>query len=604
MRRNHLLPLLAVTSCVALGLAADAQAQVNPAQIVPGHAINRFDPSERGSRWFTLDSLDYGQDFRPTVGVVGDFGFNQLRLYDVNGERQNVVERQTVFHVGATVSFLQRIRLGLSLPIYADSAGSPAQRFDGRYRAAGGSGPGDLRVGLDGLLVGGAKDAFRLGLGARLWLPTGNQDKYTGDGAVAFQFHADVAGDVGPFVYAVRGGYMYRGYKNTVGPTPVGDNIPWGASIGLKVADDALVIGPEVQGAIEISDTGPIYYKKNVFPTWGLLGGHYQAGDFQFGLGAGAGLSHGTGTAAFRGLASVEWVPAAAAAAPPKPVDSDGDGIADANDACPNVVGVPNEDPKKNGCPGDQDGDGIPDAKDACPDIAGVESAEPAKNGCPPDSDNDGIADNVDACPDVAGVKNEDPKKNGCPADKDGDGVADAVDACPDVAGIASDDPKKNGCPPDTDGDGIVDAEDACPKDIGPRNDDPKKNGCPTVIVADGQIKIFEQVKFKTNSAEILKDSDSLLDAVAKTLTDHVEIQKVRIEGHTDNVGKPAANKALSKKRAQSVMNALVKRKIDKKRMVVEGFGQDRPIDSADTEEGRQNNRRVEFHIVDMPPKK
>jgi OmpA-OmpF porin, OOP family len=605
MFRRRLVCTLAVTSCVAFGAVVDAQAQVNPAQVVPGHAINRFDPSERGSRWFTLDSLDWGRDFRPTLGVVGDFGVNQLRLYDVNGQRENVVGRQIALHVGATIAVLEHLRLGISLPIYADQAGTTVQRFDGIYPGAGGGGVGDLRLGLDGLLIGGPKDGFRLGLGARVWVPTGNADKYyTGDGKVSVEGHLDVAGDLGGFVYALRGGYLYRGLKQTVGPTPIGDEVVYGASVGIRAVDDALVIGPEVQGSVSVSDTGTIYFKKNIYPAWALLGGHYQVGDFQLGLGVGAGLSHGTGTAQWRGLASIEWVPAPAPPPPPpvKPADTDGDGIADANDACPNVAGVANEDPKKNGCPADKDGDGIVDAKDACPDVAGVENADPAKNGCPADKDNDGIVDKDDACPDIAGVKSEDPKKNGCPADKDNDGIVDAADACPDVSGVASDDPKKNGCPPDGDGDGIADAEDACPKDAGPKNEDPKKNGCPAVVVSEGQIKIFEQVKFKTASAEILKDSDGILEAVAKTLADHGEIKKVRIEGHSDNAGKAATNKALSKRRAASVMAALVKRKIDKKRLTSEGIGQDRPIDTNDTDAGRQNNRRVEFHIVDPAP--
>jgi outer membrane protein OmpA-like peptidoglycan-associated protein len=108
----------------------------------------------------------------------------------------------------------------------------------------------------------------------------------------------------------------------------------------------------------------------------------------------------------------------------------------------------------------------------------------------------------------------------------------------------------------------------------------------------------MEQVKFKTASAEILKESDAILDAVAKTLADHPEIKKVRVEGHTDNVGQPENNKNLSKRRAASVVEALVKRKIDRAKLTSEGVGQDRPIDSNDTDAGRQNNRRVEFHIL------
>jgi hypothetical protein len=111
--------------------------------------------------------------------------------------------------------------------------------------------------------------------------------------------------------------------------------------------------------------------------------------------------------------------------------DTDGDGIYDKDDACPEVAGLA----QFNGCP-DTDGDGI-DSEDACPEVAGLA----ALNGCP-DTDGDGVADKDDACPDVAGLV----ALKGCP-DADGDGVADKDDKCPTVAG-----PKDNaGCPwPDT----------------------------------------------------------------------------------------------------------------------------------------------------------
>ncbi len=277
--------------------------------------------------------------------------------------------------------------------------------------------------------------------------------------------------------------------------------------------------------------------------------------------------------------------------------DRDGDTVPDALDRCPDTPGKPELD----GCP-DRDGDGIADAQDACPDVPGVKSDDPKKNGCPADRDGDGIGDAQDACPDVPGVKSDDPKKNGCPVDRDGDGIGDAQDACPDVPGVKSDDPKKNGCPLDTDGDGIVDAQDACPNDPGPSNPDPKKNGCPSVSVQGSQIVILEQVKFRTGSAEILPESAGILDAVSKALKDHPEIGKLRVEGHTDNQGAAAGNKWLSQRRAASVVAALVKRGVEAARLTPQGFGQERPIDTNATEPGRQNNRRVEFHIVPMTP--
>ena len=114
-----------------------------------------------------------------------------------------------------------------------------------------------------------------------------------------------------------------------------------------------------------------------------------------------------------------------------------------------------------------------------------------------------------------------------------------------------------------------------------------------------GQIKILDQVKFKTGSAEIQpgKDSQEVLEAVLKVMKEHPEITKVRIEGHTDNTGTAKINTKLSGDRAASVVKWLVKNGIAADRLTSKGWGPDRPIDSNSTEDGRKNNRRVEFHI-------
>ena len=129
---------------------------------------------------------------------------------------------------------------------------------------------------------------------------------------------------------------------------------------------------------------------------------------------------------------------------------------------------------------------------------------------------------------------------------------------------------------------------------------DPKTNGCPPARIENKQIIIIEQVKFKFDSAVILPESDQILTAVKQVLVDHPEIVKVRIEGHTDNKGSAKYNKALSGRRAQSVVKWFIGHGIDKKRLYAQGFGMEKPIDTNDTDEGRQNNRRVEFHI-EMP---
>jgi OmpA-OmpF porin, OOP family len=246
------------------------------------------------------------------------------------------------------------------------------------------------------------------------------------------------------------------------------------------------------------------------------------------------------------------------------------------------------------------------DPEDACPDAPGIRSGDPKTHGCPPpppDRDNDGILDADDACPDTPGVKTDNPKTRGCPPpppDRDNDGILDADDACPDTPGVKTDDPKTHGCPappPDRDGDGIPDTEDACPEVAGSRNADPTKNGCPEARIEAGEIKILEQVKFKTASAEILPASNGTLEAVMRILNEHPEIVNVRVEGHTDNRGGAAMNMSLSARRAAAVVTWLVNHGVAKKRLVDKGLGPTRPIESNATEEGRQNNRRVEFHI-------
>src|SRR6201999_3420956 len=95
---------------------------------------------------------------------------------------------------------------------------------------------------------------------------------------------------------------------------------------------------------------------------------------------------------------------------------------------------------------------------------------------------------------------------------------------------------------PDRDKDGILNEVDACPDTPGPANKDPKKNGCPQAYIAQGQIKIRDQVKFATGSAMIVpgKDSEDVLQAVKAILDEHAEIKAIRVEGHTDNRGTAA----------------------------------------------------------------
>ena len=256
--------------------------------------------------------------------------------------------------------------------------------------------------------------------------------------------------------------------------------------------------------------------------------------------------------------------------------DTDGDGIYDRDDECPETPGLA----EFNGCP-DTDGDGIPDHLDECPNTPGLAEF----NGCP-DTDGDGIPDHLDECPTVAGLA----EFNGCP-DTDGDGIPDHLDKCPNEAGPAEND----GCPwPDRDGDGVLDKDDQCPDVPGTV----ANHGCPEVSVeVIKQLNEYSKtILFDLGKATIRKESYAVLQNIVDIMKEY-EYAKFEIEGHTDSTGSLQLNERLSKERAASVRDYLTTIGMDGSRLTSEGYGPSRPIADNKTAAGRQQNRRVEISL-------
>jgi outer membrane protein OmpA-like peptidoglycan-associated protein len=191
------------------------------------------------------------------------------------------------------------------------------------------------------------------------------------------------------------------------------------------------------------------------------------------------------------------------------------------------------------------------------------------------------------------------PRPNPTSHDRDGDGILDADDECPrdpeDPDGFQDED----GCPDDdNDRDGVMDRDDGCPIAPETRNGISDRDGCPDLVrVEDTLITTFEPVHFRTGSDEILSDSFPMLEEVAAVLAVNPGM-RIRIEGHTDSVGDDQENLDLSTRRAQSVRRFLIEHDVDGGQVVAEGFGEQQPILSNETAEGRAQNRRVEFHIL------
>ncbi|MCA1771563.1 MAG: OmpA family protein [Halomonas sp.] len=171
----------------------------------------------------------------------------------------------------------------------------------------------------------------------------------------------------------------------------------------------------------------------------------------------------------------------------------------------------------------------------------------------------------------------------GCPLDSDNDGVPDYRDQCPGTpAGVEVD---AEGCPLDSDNDGVPDYRDQCPNT--PAGEEVNSLGCPDSVV-------LEDVNFEFDSAQLTSEARNVLNDVAERLVNNPDV-RVRIEGHTDSVGSADYNKELSQDRAESVTAYLAERGVESDRMMAEGFGEEQPVATNDTDAGRAENRRVEL---------
>ncbi len=163
--------------------------------------------------------------------------------------------------------------------------------------------------------------------------------------------------------------------------------------------------------------------------------------------------------------------------------DNDQDGVADAEDQCPLVPEDRDGWRDTDGCPeADNDGDGIKDAEDGCPDQPEDPDGFQDNDGCPEvDNDQDGIPDPRDRCPLEAEDKDGFRDDDGCPEpDNDGDGVLDTDDKCPNAAEELNGIEDQDGCPEmDSDGDGVYDDRDRCPGEAEDLDGFEDADGCP-----------------------------------------------------------------------------------------------------------------------------
>ncbi|NOY91279.1 MAG: OmpA family protein [Deltaproteobacteria bacterium] len=636
---------LALLGSFSLLLTGPSEAAAQTGVPTQRFSVNLFNPAPGPGNYLAVDGAQVGGHLTASAGLVIDYAQQPFVLYratctddtmancETNGVESELVRYSLTGHVLASLALFDRLQIGLDVPVaLTDGEGFSSVVGTTPVSLNGGSavGIGDIRLSLKARILGQGDGLF---FGAAAWVtaPIGqamNGDSFMGDHGVTAGGHF-----IGQFVqsrFHVAGniGAFYRD-ERTLFSTQVGSKLTYRLAAGYDVTPLVMVFG-ELDGASSFSS------QIDENPLEARVAGRIRQGDFTFTLGGGAGLLSGVGVPIFRVIGGFAWAPIR--------LDQDGDGILDQDDACPSEAedmdgwedtdGCPEADNDQDGlldaddpcpdqaedvdgfedddgCPDlDNDGDGVTDAYDSCPNDAEDMDGDRDEDGCPDnDTDRDGIPDDVDQCPndpeDTDGFGDED----GCPeTDFDQDGIPDEDDECPDQPELINGIDDQDGCPEaDADGDGIPDASDRCPNRPETINGVSDTDGCPdgeAVLRIEGeQIVLLQQIQFRTNRARIRHGrSPRILQAIATILRQHPEYAHVRIEGHTDNQGNEARNIRLSQQRADAVKAALVRLGVDAGRLEAQGIGPARPVADNDTDEGRTQNRRIEFHIEPAAP--
>ena len=564
-----------VFSVTLFGAVASAQTETS-------FDVQQFSPTPHGGGFFTVESASVPRSLDVRAQLFLSYAYRPLQLVGAGNTRvAGIVDHRFDAHLLGAVSLFDRLSIGLTIPM-ALYQGASLTGVGGATQNLAAVAFGDLRLSPKVAILDQKRFFIDVAVLLALTLPTGNDGAFAGDRTVTFAPELDIGRRFGPVRLAFNFGYIWRERSQLLNLI-VDPELYYRLGAGLDLQHFLRRVPIEIIGEIfgRTSAVTP-FQRIEQNPLEWILGAKYAVLDWIIlSLGFGRGFTSGYGSPAFRVFAGVTFVPIMyrEPAAPEKPKapppDSDKDGILDEDDECPTMPEDKDGFQDKDGCPDlDNDKDGVPDSKDKCPndDLEDHDGFEDDDGCYDADNDKDGVYDKVDKCINV-------------PEDKDG---FEDTDGCPEE---------------DNDKDGIVDGKDKCPNEPEVVNDYEDFDGCPDkgitlVVIKEQSIDIMEKVQFETGSDKILQKSYGLLNQVSNTLKNHSEIKKIRVEGHTDDVGNDTFNLKLSQRRADSVRNYLIKQGVPADRLLAVGFGETKPISSNGTPRGKEINRRVAFSIL------
>ena len=615
----------AALAAVELGAVGGSSAQAQPKiPAIPdgngaGLDTHLFRPALDSKGFFVTNGSDILGKGDLSFGLVIDYGRNLLRVAD-NGQS----DKQLINHsFQGTFSFNYGIAnvlvLGLTVPVNLMSGGAQAnnagQATQQGLTATSPNGPQWFGGQFDSQTLGNValhaklrilrvERGFGLAVSTQVGVPLTDAPRDAGADPTVWVWPQIIGekrfGSLGQFKIGLNAGFRAHGASDTVitlkdGQFKDGNRITYGAGLAYRILDPVDIVADTYATYLTAGDSG-------IKASNEVVGGLkiFVERNSYLMIGGGPRYTSGFEAADFRAFVGFIFEPSIG--------DRDGDGIKDDVDKCPDNPEDFDGFQDADGCPEpDNDNDGILDKDDRCPNEPEDRDGDQDEDGCPEgsdgDRDGDGIPDSLDKCPDVPEDKDGFQDKDGCPdPDNDQDGIPDKQDLCPndpeDIDGFED----KDGCPdPDNDKDQIPDVVDKCPNEPETYNGYQDEDGCPdkgSVVIDGNALVILKKIKFKTASAEILPESNEILDAVATTVIHHPEFTLLEIAGHADERSSDEYNLKLTQDRVNSVMNALIQRKVPKDHLRSKGYGEFCPDDPGHDESAWEKNRRVEFKIV------
>ncbi|HUS67643.1 MAG TPA: OmpA family protein [Kofleriaceae bacterium] len=500
-----------------------AEAQDEP-PFDPAVDVQLFDYAIGQRSFLTVADSDTMGKKQFSLDFLVTFFTNPFVIYNFNNDDGEITEERTTV-VKSVVSgqltgaygLTDKLQLGVSLPIVFAMSGNDVDPFDAmETEGFSATGLGDALLELK--LKAWENDQIAVSASGGMTVPTsvGSHD-------------ADFLGDNLP-TGRLRGGVQWRApnHKFSVGAnmgvilrkprtiyeTEIGQQLTYGVAGMLQAAEKIQVIA-EVFGRGALPgldlDTSPLEAaggaRVQVAKTISVLAG------------GGAGLTEGLGSPELRLFAAVGYAPDFR--------DTDGDGLANQNDACPLLAEDKDDYEDSDGCPDeDNDSDRRLDGEDKCPlkaeDLDGYEDDD----GCPElDNDKDGIKDFDDRCPTDAEDKKAPYDKDGCPANKrdsDDDGKGDDVDQCVDDPEDDDGFEDWDGCPEtDNDKDGVLDPDDKCKLCMEDKDSFEDEDGCPELDNdRDGVADTSDKCANEAETINGVKDGDGCPDTGGKQVAD------------------------------------------------------------------------------------